>query len=151
MSDNTADREIVISRLFNAPRDLVFQAFTDPKHVDHWYGPRGFTTKTVGMDVRPGGAWNYVMHHKQYGSFKNRIRYHEVARPSRLKYTHDSGVDDDPAAFEVTVTFEEVSGKTKVTMRSVFPSAEEVARVKGFGAVEGGQQTLERLAEWLAA
>jgi uncharacterized protein YndB with AHSA1/START domain len=91
------------------------------------------------------------MHHEQYGSFKNRIRYHEVARPSRLKYTHDSGVDDDPAAFEVTVTFEEVSGKTKVTMRSVFPSAEEVARVKGFGAVEGGQQTLERLAEWLAA
>ena len=63
----------------------------------------------------------------------------------------ETPLDDDPAAFEVTVTFEEVSGKTKVTMRSVFPSAEEVARVKGFGAVEGGQQTLERLAEWLAA
>jgi uncharacterized protein YndB with AHSA1/START domain len=150
MSDNTADREIVTSRVFDAPRDVVFQAFTDPKHIDHWYGPRGFKTKTLGMDVRPGGAWNYVMHHEQYGSFKNRVRYREVARPSRLTYTHDSGMDGDPAAFEVTVTFEEVSGKTKVTMHAVFPTAAELARVKGFGAVEGGKQTLQRLAEWLS-
>jgi uncharacterized protein YndB with AHSA1/START domain len=69
----------------------------------------------------------------------------------RGSYTHDSGVDGDPAAFEVTVTFEEVSGKTKVTMHAVFPTAAELARVKGFGAVEGGKQTLQRLAEWLAA
>ena len=151
MNKRTADREIVINRTFDAPRDIVFQAFTDPAHVDHWYGPRGFTTKTSDMDVRPGGAWNYVMRHEQYGVFNNRIRYHVVDRPSRLEYTHDSGVDGDPAAFEVTVTFEEISGKTRVTMRSVFPTTAELERVKGFGAVEGGKQTLERLAEWLAA
>jgi len=146
----TADREIVITRVFNAPRPIVFQAFTDPKHVDYWWGPRGFKTETADMDVKPGGAWNFVMRHDQYGVFKNRIVYREVKRPSRLEYTHDSGVDGDPSAFEVTVTFEEMSGKTKVTMHSVFRSAAELERVKGFGAVEGGKQTLERLAEWLA-
>jgi len=86
-------------RCWNAPRGLVFEAFTDPKHVDHWYGPRGFTTHTSDMDL----------------------------------------------------TFEETSGKTKVTKHSVFPSVAEFERVKGFGAVEGGKQTLESLAEWLAA
>lgn len=152
MSKNdTADREIVITRIFNAPRDLVFQAFTDPRHVDHWYGPRGFTTKTSAMDLKVGGAWHFVMRHDQHGEFKNRVVYQQIVRPERLQYTHDSGVDGDPSAFEVTVTFEETSGKTKVTMRSVFPSAAELARVKGFGAVEGGNQTFERLAEWLAA
>jgi uncharacterized protein YndB with AHSA1/START domain len=90
------------------------------------------------------------MRHDQHGEFKNRVVYHEVIRPSRLTYTHDSGVDGDPAAFEVTVTFEDVSGKTRVTMQSVFRNAAELERVKGFGAIEGGHQTLERLAEWLA-
>ena len=60
---------------FDAPRSIVFQAFTDLNHVDHWYGPRGLTTETVDMDVRPGGAWNYVMRHEQYGEFKNRVLY----------------------------------------------------------------------------
>jgi uncharacterized protein YndB with AHSA1/START domain len=149
--DATADRQIVITRVFDAPRSIVFQAFTDPQHVDHWYGPRGFKTETTDMDVRPGGAWNYVMRHQQYGEFKNRILYRKVVRPERLEYTHDSGVDGDPSAFEVTIVFEDLGRQTKVTMRSVFSSVAELERVKGFGAVEGGQQTLERLAEWLAA
>jgi len=69
----------------------------------------------------------------------------------RLEYMHDSGIDGDPSAFEVTIVFEDLGKQTKVTMRSVFSSVAELERVKGFGAVEGGQQTLERLAEWLAA
>lgn len=148
-NSNTTDREIIITRVFDAPRDLVFQAFTDPEHVDHWYGPRGFTTTTSAMDLKVGGAWHFVMRHSEYGEFKNRVVYHEIVRPERLRYTHDSGMDGDPAAFAVTVTFEETAGKTKVTMRSVFPSTAELERVKGFGAVEGGNQTLERLADWL--
>jgi uncharacterized protein YndB with AHSA1/START domain len=146
----TADREIVITRVFNAPRPIVFQAFTDPKHVDYWWGPRGFKTETADMDVRPGGTWNFVMRHEQYGEFKNRVLYRKVLRPERLEYTHDSGVDGDPSAFEVTIVFEDLGVQTKVTMRSVFSSVAELERVKGFGAVEGGRQTLERLAEWLA-
>lgn len=110
--DSTADREIVITRVFNAPRTVVFQAFTDPKHVDHWYGPRGFKTETTDMDVRPGGAWNFVMRGagigaQQYCEFKNRVVYRKVVRPERLEYTHDSGVDGDPSAFEVTIVFED--------------------------------------------
>ena len=149
--DTTADRQIAITRLFNAPRTVVFQAFTDPKHVDHWWGPRGFKTETTEMDVRPGGTWNFVMRHQLYGEFKNRVIYRKVIRPERLEYTHDSGVDGDPSAFEVTIMFEDLGAQTKVTMNSVFASAAEIERVKEFGAVEGGQQTLERLAEWLAA
>jgi uncharacterized protein YndB with AHSA1/START domain len=146
---NTAEREILITRVFNAPLELVFQAFTDPKHVDHWYGPRGFITTTSDMKVEAGGSWHYVMRHEQYGEFKNRVVYREVVRPERLLYTHDSGVDGDPAAFEVMVLFEDQGSKTKVTMRSVFSTVAEFERVKGFGAIEGGNQTLDRLAEWL--
>jgi len=146
---NTEDREIVIARVFNAPRDFVFKAFTDRDDVDQWYGPDGFTTTTIDMDVRPGGEWNYLMRHEKYGEFRNRIRYRQVVRPERLQYTHDSGVDGDPSAFEVTVLFEMQGKKTKVTMRSVFRTVAEMEKVKGYGAIEGGIQTLERLANWL--
>jgi uncharacterized protein YndB with AHSA1/START domain len=150
MSDYTeSDREITISRVFNARREMVFEAFTNPQHVDHWWGPRGFTTTTSSMQTRAGGEWIYVMKHAQYGEFKNRVRYREVVKPERLAYVHDAGIDEDPSAFEVTILFEAQGEKTKVTMRSVFPTVAELERVKGFGAVQGGEQTLERLHEWL--
>jgi uncharacterized protein YndB with AHSA1/START domain len=149
MSEKESDREIVVSRVFNARRDVVFEAFTHPEHVDHWWGPRGFTTTTSAMQVRDGGEWLYVMKHAQYGEFKNRVRYREVVKPERLAYLHDAGEDHDPAAFEVTILFEAQGEKTKVTMRMVFPTAAEFERVKGFGAVQGGEQTFERLQEWL--
>ena len=146
----TADREIVISRVFNAPRELVFKAWTGSQHIDQWWGPRGFTTVTSSMDASVGGAWHYVMRHAQYGEFSNRIVYREIVPPQRLVYTHDSGIDADPSAFEVTVTFVAQGAATKLTMHSVFSSAAELERVKGFGAIEGGKQTLERLAQRLA-
>jgi uncharacterized protein YndB with AHSA1/START domain len=145
----TADRELVITRVISAPRELVFKAWTSREHVDHWMGPRGFTTKTSSMEVRPGGAWRFVMSHAEYGEFQNRVTYREITPPERIVYTHDSGVDNDPSAFEVTVTFTAQGDKTRLTMHSVFPSAAELERVKGFGAVESGHQTLERLEEHL--
>jgi uncharacterized protein YndB with AHSA1/START domain len=148
--NNTADREIVIARVFNAPRELVFKAWMDPKHIDQWWGPHGFTTLTSCMNAVNGGAWHYLMRHEQYGEFNNRIVYREIVWPERLVYTHDSGIDADPSAFEVTVSFVAQGAKTKLTMHSVFSSAAELERVKGFGAIEGGNQTLERLAQWLA-
>lgn len=148
-SNDTSDREIITTRIISAPRELVFQAWTDPQHVDHWMGPHGFTTRTISMDVRVGGVWRYVMTHAEYGEFQNRVTYREIVAPERLVYTHDSGIDNDPAAFEVTVTFAAEGTKTKLTMHSVFPSAAELARVKGFGAVELGQQTLDRLEQWV--
>jgi uncharacterized protein YndB with AHSA1/START domain len=147
---DTSDREIINTRIFHAPREMVFDAWTDPAQVDQWMGPRGFTTKTISMDVRPGGTWRYTMTHDEHGVFPNRVRYHEVVRPERLVYTHDAGVDNDPQAFEVTVTFVAQGDKTKLTMHMVLASAAELERVKAFGAIEGGQQTLDRLAEHLA-
>jgi uncharacterized protein YndB with AHSA1/START domain len=147
---STADREIIQTRVFNAPRELVFNAWTDPKHVDRWFGPRGFTTQTSEMDVRPGGVWRFVMRHAQYGTFTNKVVFLEVMKPERLVYDH--GADDsNPPQFHVTVTFTERGQKTELTMRSIFPSAEaREEKVRKFGAIEGGKQTLDRLEEWLA-
>jgi len=144
-------QEIVMTCVFDAPRELVFRAWTDPKDIDRWWGPDGFTTTTNEMDVRPGGVWRFVMHGPDGVDYPNRIVYEEIVRPERLVYTHDSDQDDDPARFQVTVTFAEAVGKTHLTVRMTFASAAERDRVvREFRAIEGGQQTLERLAQYLA-
>jgi uncharacterized protein YndB with AHSA1/START domain len=145
---NTADREIVISRVFDAPRELVFDAWTDPRHIGEWWGPNGFTTTTYEMDVRVGGMRRFTMHGPDGVDWPNWTRYSEVVRPEKLAYEH-GGEIDQPAHFDVTITFENEGGKTLVTMRSLFPSVEAVEKVKAFGAVEGGKQTLARLADYL--
>lgn len=146
---STADREIVITRVFNAPRERVFKAWTDPKHVDRWWGPRGFTNQTSEMDVRPGGVWRYMMLSAEYGNFPNDVRYLEVVKPERLVYDH--GADDGlPPHFRVTVTFVEKGAQTELTMRTVFPTAEARDKVvKEWGAIASGNQTMDRLGEWL--
>ena len=145
-----SDREIVITRIINAPRELVFKAWTDQQHIDKWWGPAGFTTTTYEMEVKPGGIWRYMMHGPDGTDYPNWIKYEEIVQPECLVYEH-GGKIDDPPHFHVTVTFEDEGGKTKLTMRSVFPTAE--ARdfvVKEFKAIEGGNQTLDRLEEYLA-
>ena len=144
----SADQEIVTTRLFDAPRQLVFEAWTDPKHVAQWWGPRGFTNTIHEMDVTPGGVWRLTMHGPDGVDYPNRIVFTEVVKPERLVYDHGSR-EGDPGEFHVTVTFAEESGKTRLTMRALFDSAEACRKVKEFGAVEGGNQTLERLAEHL--
>jgi uncharacterized protein YndB with AHSA1/START domain len=146
-----AARTILTTRLFEAPRALVFEAFTDPRHLAQWWGPNGFTTTTHAMDLRPGGVWRFVMHGPDGTDYQNRITYDEVRAPERLVYRHGgAGGDLKPVQFHVTVTFEDVGGKTRLTMRMVFPSAAERDRVaEKYGAVEGAKQTLERLAGYL--
>ncbi len=137
------EREIVITRVFEAPRELVFQAWTDPRHVAQWWGPRGFTNTIHEMDVRPGGVWRFVMHGPDGTDYKNKIVFIEVVKPERLVYSHVSG-----PLFQMTVTFVEQGARTELTARMVFESAAERERVvKEFNAVEGLNQTLERLAE----
>lgn len=145
-----AEREIVIERLLRAPRELVIAVWTDPKHVDQWWGPNGFSNETKKMDLRQGGEWVYIMHGPDGRDFDNRIRYLEVVVPERLVYLHDSGKDNDPQEFKVYVTFEQTGELTKVTLRSIFKTKE--ARdfvVREFGAIEGGRQTLARLDAYL--
>ena len=150
--ENTSDREIVISRVFDAPRELVWQAMTDPKHVVHWWGPRGFTTTTEEMDVRPGGAWKHVMIGPDGARYPNQSIFREVVKPERIVYTHGGGREGGRGAtFVATWTFEALAAaKTRLTMRMVFPSPDDRDHVvKEYGAIEGGKQTLARLAEHL--
>ncbi len=149
---STADREIVITRTFDAPRELVWDAWTDLKHIGKWWGPKGFSTTTHSREFREGGNWRYMMHGPDGRDYPNRVTYLEIVRPERLVYNHGGGEGDlKDVDFHVTVKFEDQGGKTRVTMKSVFPSAAERDHVvKVYGAVQGGIQHLGRLAEHLA-
>ena len=143
---DTSDREIVTTRLVDAPRELVFEVWTDPRHLAQWWGPNGFTNTIHQMDVRPGGAWNLTMHGPDGTDYRNESVYVEVVPPERLVYDHITG-----PTFRATATFEEEDGKTRVTLRMVFESAEKLERVvREFGAVEGARQTFAKLAEYLS-
>jgi uncharacterized protein YndB with AHSA1/START domain len=146
-----SDREIVLTRIFDAPRELVFEMWIDPKHLVHWWGPEGFTTTIQEMDVSPGGAWTMIMHGPDGANYPNHSVFTEVLKPERLVYWHGGGKQGGPSAeFQQTVTFEEQNGKTRLTMRLAFPSVAERDRVvKQFNAIEGGNQTLNRLGERL--
>jgi uncharacterized protein YndB with AHSA1/START domain len=141
-----ADREIVATRVFDAPRDLVFKMWTDREHVARWWGPKGFTNTIYEMDVSPGGVWRFVMHGPDGVDYQNKVVYIEIVKPERLVYSHVSAPQ-----FQMTVTFEEQGAKTKVTARMLFESATLRNNVvKQFGAVEGLNQTLERLGDRLS-
>ncbi len=147
----TTDREITLTRVFDAPRELVFKAWTDPDQLIKWWGPNGFTNTFQEIEVRPGGVWRFIMHGPDGVDYQNLIVYNEIAAPERLVYSHGSGVEDDPGQFQVTVTFAERDGKTELTMRSLFATAAERDKViREYRAVEGGNQTLDRLGEHLA-
>jgi uncharacterized protein YndB with AHSA1/START domain len=146
---STADREIVLSREYDAPRELVWRAYTDPAHLPNWWGPNGFTNTVHEMDVRVGGRWRFIMHGPDGTDYPNRIVYQEVTRPERLVFLHGDDVDDDPGAFHVTVTFDDLDGRTRVTQRMLFATAAQKAGVEQFGAVELGKQTLDKLAAYL--
>jgi uncharacterized protein YndB with AHSA1/START domain len=148
---STADREIVLTRLVDAPRELVFEVWTKPEHVAQWWGPNGFSTTISEMDVRPGGVWRHVMHGPDGRDYVNNIVFLEVVRPERIVYKHQPEKGAEPVNHETTVTFVDRAGKTEVTLRMLFasPAAREHI-VKTYGAIEGGKQTLGRLDAYLS-
>lgn len=141
----TADREIVLSRIIEGPRRLVFEAYTDAGHLSRWWGPNGFTTTTHSFDFRPGGVWDFTMHGPEGTDYPNHIEWVEITPPERIVMRHGSG-PDDPDAFESTVTMVERAGGTEVTLRTLFNTKEQRQdKVERFGAIEGGNQTLAAL------
>lgn len=147
---NRTGKNLIVTRVLNAPRELVFEVWTDPEHLAHWYGPNGFTITTHEIDVKPGGVWKFMMHGPDGRDYPNKIIFSEVVKPEKLVYHHASDDDTEPVSFHVTVTFEAEEGKTKLTMNSDFGSPEELERVdKEYGAIEGDKQTITRLAEYL--
>lgn len=143
------DREMIITRVYDAPRELVFDAWTDPGHMSGWWGPNGFRTTVHAHDLRVGGEARYTMHGPDGTDWPNLQQYEEVSPPSRLVYAH--GSPEQPGMFHVTVTFDDEGGKTRITLRSLFPSAEALQAVMQFGAIEGGRNTLDRFAAHLAS
>jgi uncharacterized protein YndB with AHSA1/START domain len=114
--EDTSGREIVITRVFDAPREMVWEAWTDPKQVVQWWGPRGFTTTIQEMEVRPGGVWRQVMRGPDGTEYPNKSVFIEVVKPERIVLSHGGGKKGAPGAvFESTWTFESQGDMTKLT------------------------------------
>jgi len=144
-------RSIIATRVLDAPRELVWTAWTKPEHLAQWWGPDGFSTTTSAYDLRPGGVWRFVMHGPDGRDYENRITFDEIVKPERIRYHHGGGDDVEPVQFRTTVTFENLAGdRTQLTLHAVFPSAAARERViKQYGADKGAVQTLSRLADYL--
>lgn len=145
----TGEREIQISREFDVPRESVFDAWTEPDKIGRWWGAYGFTTTTHEMDFREGGSWDFIMHGPDGTDYNNFIRYIEIVNPEKLVYDHGRN-SDHPPDFRVRVAFRDLGEKTLLSMRMVFPGKEARDDAAQFGAVEGGEQTLDRLAKFLS-
>jgi uncharacterized protein YndB with AHSA1/START domain len=144
------DREIVLVRVFDAPRESVFAAWTEPGAFCEWFGPNGFSCTVREMDVRPGGRARFDMVSGDGTVFTNRFDYLEIVPYERIVMDHGSDIDDDPGRFRTTVTFDaQDDGKTVLTLRQLHPTVEQRAAGIGFGAVELGLQTLHKLALYL--
>ena len=145
----TADRELVISRLISAPRELVFEAFTEVRHLSQWWGPDGFTTTTRAFEFRVGGEWDFVMHGPDGTDYQEWITWTEITPPERIALLHGES-RGDPNAFESVLTFAPDGAATHLEMRTLFPTKElRDEAVEKYHAIEGGQQTLSNLAAYV--
>lgn len=141
---DVSDMELATTRIFDAPREIVFMAWTAPEYLIRWFGPKGFTCTFHEIDVRPGGKWIFTMHGPDGVDYPNEWQYEAIEAPARIVLRHL-----ESPKFQLIATFDDVGGKTKLTFRQLFDSAEECARVKLF-AVEANEQNLDRLGDELA-
>lgn len=149
MSANSKPNEIAITRIYDAPVEAVWDAWTDPDQVAQWWGPRGFTLTTHSKDLRPGGHWIYTMHGPDGTDYPNNTLYHEVEERAKLVYDHGAN-DDRPPLFRVTVLFSDINGKTRMDMTMALPTVEQAQQMHEFIKQANGYSTWDRLAEYLA-
>lgn len=148
MAAKNKPNEFTITRIYDAPVKMVWDAWTDPEKVAKWWGPRGFTLTTHSKDLKPGGHWNYTMHGPDGTDYPNKTYYHEVEKHSRLVYDHGAN-DHQPPLFRVTAIFTNLKDKTKIEMTMSLPTAEAATEIKKFIKQAGGNATWDRLAEFL--
>lgn len=143
--NNTKDRELLLSRVLNAPIELVWEVWTNPVHIAQWWGPNGFTNTITKMDIRPGGEWDLVMHGPDGTDYKNKSVFKEVIRHKKIVYEHISG-----PKFVATIEFEAQGDKTAIKWHMLFESKEQfIQTVKTFKADEGLKQNVEKLDRYL--
>jgi uncharacterized protein YndB with AHSA1/START domain len=141
-------QEIVMTRVFDAPRERVFKAYTDPSAIPQWWGPKSFTTVVDKMDVRHGGIWRFVQRDPDANEYAFRGVYHEASPPERLVQTFEFEGMSGYVSLE-TATFEDHDGKTTLTGRSVFQTVEDRDLALQSGMEEGASESMNRLAEYL--
>ena len=139
VGESSPGREIVSTRVLNAPRELVWKAWTDPKHLAQWWGPNGFTNTFNEFDQKAGGHWRYVMHAPDGHDFNNHSVFLEVTKPERIVLDHVSAPQ-----FLAVVTFKEQEGQTRITFRQIFQSASECEKMKPL-CIPANEQNLDRL------
>ncbi len=143
-----SDREVVMSRVFDAPRDLVFEAHTSCEHMSHWWGPRRYVISECDIDFRPGGAYRIVQRGAEGDEYAFRGEFREIDRPSRIVWTFEW--EGMPGHISVqTVTFDEQDGKTTLTATAVYDSVEDRDGTLASGMTEGAAETWDRLAEYV--
>ena len=143
------DREIVVSRLISVPRELVFEAFTEVRHLSQWWGPEGFSTTTTSFEFVVGGEWDFVMHGPDGTDYSEWISWTEITPPERIALVHGEH-RGDPNSFESVLTFAPDGDATRIEMHTVFPTKEvRDEAVEKYHAIEGGQQTLGNLAAYV--
>lgn len=149
---DATERSIIITRVFEAPPALVFEAFTDPGHLARWWGPDGFSITTASFDFRVGGVWRFVMHGPDGRDYHNRVTFTAIAPPSRLVLRYGGDEEGlEPVQHHTTITLEDLDGRTRLTLALLFPDAAQRDMVlREYKAEEGGQQTLARLDAMLA-
>ena len=146
-----SEREFEATRLLDAPRDLVWEVITDPTHVVQWFGPDGFRTTTHAWEFKVGGSWRFTMHGPDGVDYRNKQQFKEIVPKERIVYLHTGGLEsEDEGGFVATIRLAEEGGKTRVTLRSSFPTVEALQQVvEKYGAVEGAKQHLGRLAAYV--
>lgn len=143
------DNQILMVRELDAPRNLVWEVFTQPGHLANWWGPTGFSITTKEMSVQVGGNWILTMHGPDGRNYPNMIEYLEVVKPERIVFQHVPNSGEN-VSHKTTILLEDLGNKTKLTFSMLFTSLEELQRVeKEYGAIEGGIQTLGRLKDYL--
>ena len=144
---DSRDRELIITRLLNAPRELVWEVWTNPDHIKNWWGPDGFTNTIATMEVKAGGVWDLVMHGPDGTDYKNKSIFKEIVKPEKIVYEHITA-----PKFSTTITFEARENKTFLTWHMLFESKEQFIQVvKTFKADEGLKQNVSKLENYLAA
>lgn len=147
--DELLDRELVLTRVVDAPRDLLFSLWSDPAHLPNWFGPDGFVIETHEIDISVGGCWRFDMIAPDGTRYDNRMVFTRIEPPTLIEAEHGSDPEDAPGRFMMRVTFlEQPDGRTVVTLRQLHPSVEQRNAVLGINAVELGYQTLDKMAAY---
>ena len=156
-TDAQGDRQIIITRIFDAPRELVFKAWTSPEHVAQWWGPKGFTTRVTELDLRPGGKWHYVMIAPDGTAYPVKGVFREIVPLERIVTSDefDQGFEkivnaDLPRGIVMTAVFEDLDGKTKLTLWIMHESIEDRHKHEQMGVIAGWNSSFDCLDEFLA-